>query len=75
MHGLRAFVLALASTTLAVVSVAAAASGRGEAGWVIRDPGTLGREESVAVAVNERGHWATTKTGQTHAVLWTKTGS
>lgn len=38
------------------------------------DLGTLGGTSSSASAISERGQivgWATTKNGQTHAVLWT----
>jgi probable HAF family extracellular repeat protein len=44
----------------------------------VTDLGTLpGGAKSEAVAINNNGQivgWATTKTGKTHAVLWTKTG-
>ena len=46
---------------------------------VMVDLGTLGGKESEAVALNNHNQiagWATTKSGQRHAVLWTlKTGS
>lgn len=57
LHVLRRIVVLLALASLVVVAVAAGGSGRGEAGWVIRDLGTFGSSDAgaIAVAVNDRG--------------------
>lgn len=73
MSVLRRTAVSLALAALVVASVAASASGRGEARWVIRDLGTLGGRQSEAVAVSERGTvvgWAWTQDFYPHAFVW-----
>ena len=72
---MRRLMLLVGAVAVAVVLVSAASgsAGSGQAGWVIRDLGTLGGRDSDAVAVNERGQIvgsSTTAAGETRAFVW-----
>jgi probable HAF family extracellular repeat protein len=74
MRRLLLFVMALAAGLLVAVGVPGdSPAGSGQAGWVIRDLGTLGGKASYAYAINDRGQVvgeSETASGVMHAFLW-----